>query len=249
MTDTKLSHEYYRPNATSDILFLCDHATNIVPDFIGDIGLPQADMERHIAWDPGALGVARALGDVFDATVISSRFSRLVIDPNRGADDPTLIMQLYDGSIIPGNAGISPSHAKARHQKLYAPYHQAIADKLDSMISNKQVPKIISLHSFTPKLQGKSPRPWEIGVLYAKDARMAEPLLRSLGKEKGLTIGDNQPYNGALKGDCMDQHGLRRDLPHVLIELRNDLITSKSGQSLWAERLVPHLRHAIEALD
>jgi len=252
------SYDSYRIDAPSDILFLCDHATNIVPPFVGDLGLPAEDMERHIAWDPGALGVAKVLADAFDASVISSRFSRLVIDPNRGADDPTLIMQLYDGSIIPGNAGISPQSARARRTRLYDPYHAAITQKLNAMEQAGQTPKIISLysftkiislHSFTPQLRNKPPRPWEIGILYAHDTRLAAPLLASLGDEKDLTIGDNQPYTGALQGDCMDQHGLSRNLPHVLIELRNDLIAGEQGQHHWAARLMPHLRQALGAID
>lgn len=206
-------------------------------------------MARHIAWDPGALGVAHALGDVFDACVISSRFSRLVIDPNRGADDPTLIMQLYDGSIIPGNAHLSKADAEARRTRLYAPYHAAIDARLDDMIAKGQAPKIISLHSFTPQLKGKPARPWEIGVLYAHDTRISAPLLASLGDEPDLTIGDNEPYTGALKGDCMDQHGLSRGLAHVLIEIRNDLISTQNEQARWAERLAPHIRAALAALD
>lgn len=248
MTNLNESFDCYRPEAASDILFLCDHATNLVPGFVGDLGLLPGDMERHIAWDPGALGVAKALADAFDASVISTRFSRLVIDPNRGADDPTLIMQLYDGSIIPGNAGISASDAETRRARLYAPYHAAITKQLDGMLARGQTPRIVSLHSFTPQLKGKPPRPWEIGVLYAHDTRLAEPLMASLNAESDLTIGDNQPYTGALKGDCMDQHGLSRSLPHALIELRNDLILDEKGQSIWAKRLVPHLRHALSAV-
>lgn len=249
MTNPSLSYECFTPDAPSDILFLVDHATNIVPGFIGDLGLPATDMERHIAWDPGAEGVAHGLAQNFEASVIASRFSRLVIDPNRGADDPTLIMQLYDGTIIPGNADISATATAERQKKLYDPYHSAIRNWIDARLAAGQMPKIVSLHSFTPQLKGKPKRPWEIGVLYAHDRRMADPLLTSLGEDVGLTIGDNQPYTGALTGDCMDQHGLSRGLPHILIEVRNDLITHANGQTLWADRLVPHLRRTFEALD
>jgi len=249
VTTPNLSHECFAPDAASDILFLCDHATNLVPDFVGDLGLTTQDMARHIAYDPGAEGVAHQLAKAFDASVIASRFSRLVIDPNRGADDPTLIMQLYDGTLIPGNARITHAEADARRTRLYDPYHGAIRHWIDTRMAAGQIPKIISLHSFTPQLKGKPRRPWEIGVLSAHDRRMADPLLASLGEDSALTIGDNQPYTGALTGDCMDQHGLQRGLPHILIEVRNDLITSASGQTLWADRLVPHLAHAIAALD
>lgn len=222
----------------------CDHASNRVPDWIngGDLGLPASDMARHIAWDVGAAGVARALGRHLSAPVIGSNFSRLVIDPNRGEDDPTLVMKLYDGSVIPANRHADAAEVERRLNALHRPYHQALAD----LLADRADPVPLSIHSFTPQLRGRAPRPWQIGVLYAHDARLADPLLARLRAEGDLCIGDNEPYAGALGGDAMDRHALQHDRPHVLIELRNDLIETEAGQDHWAARLAPLLEAALK---
>ncbi len=220
----------------------CDHATNTVPDFVagGELGLPAADMARHIAWDVGAMGVSRVLGRALDAPVIGSNFSRLVIDPNRGEDDPTLVMQLYDGTIIPANRHL-PQHAvNERLDRCYRPYHDAL-----TRLADRPGCVIASIHSFTPRLRGRAPRPWEIGILYASDDRLARPLIDLLRAEGDLTVGDNEPYNGALRGDAMDRHALSHGRPHVLIELRNDLIADEKGQTYWGNRLAPLLERAL----
>ncbi|MGV6840089.1 MAG: N-formylglutamate amidohydrolase [Planktomarina sp.] len=221
-----------------------DHARNTVPDFIcnGDLGLPAADMNRHIAYDPGAEGVALALGEILDSPVICSNFSRLVIDPNRGADDPTLIMQLYDGTIIPGNAQLTDTNRQMRKDKLYTPYHNALGDLMQS----REAPVLLAIHSFTPQLKGRDPRPWEIGILFAEDERMSAPLIKSL-QDEGLTVGVNEPYHGHLPGDSVDTHALRMGHHNTLIELRNDLIATPETQKEWAKRLAPHLMAALDA--
>ena len=144
-------------------LVTCDHASNRVPVEVcgGDLGISPADMARHIAWDVGAEGVARALGQALDSPVICSRFSRLVMDANRGVEDPTLVMQLYDGTIIPGNARISEVEVLLRVETLYRPYHDALA----RLAARAADTVIVAMHSFTPSLRGRAPRPWEVGVL------------------------------------------------------------------------------------
>jgi len=225
-------------------LITCDHATNVVPDQIagGTLGLPAADMNRHIAYDIGALGVAQALGRALDSPVIASNFSRLVIDPNRGADDPTLLMKLYDGTIIPANRHAGPDERARRMALCYRPYHDAYA-----ALAARDDVVIVSIHSFTPQLKGRPPRPWEIGVLYADDTRLAHPLLARLRDEPDLTVGDNEPYTGHLPGDAVDQHALQHDRLNVLIELRNDLIATPETQQNWADRLAPILETALAA--
>ncbi|MDG1340409.1 MAG: N-formylglutamate amidohydrolase [Paracoccaceae bacterium] len=222
-------------------LVTCDHATNTVPDFVngGDLGLPSEDMQRHIAWDVGALGVARALGAALDGPVVSSNFSRLVIDPNRGEDDPTLVMRLYDGTMIPANR--AADDIESRLKQCHRPYHAALED----IASGREDPVILSVHSFTPQLRGRAPRPWQIGVLYADDTRLALPLLARLRDEADLCVGDNEPYHGKLRGDAMDRHALQHGRAHVLIELRNDLIETEAGQLEWAARLAPILRDVL----
>ncbi|MEO0388638.1 MAG: N-formylglutamate amidohydrolase [Pseudomonadota bacterium] len=222
-------------------LILCDHASNRVPPEIGDLGLSAADMARHIAFDIGAADVARALGRALAAPVILSRFSRLVIDPNRGADDPTLVMKLYDGSIIPKNRLVTPDDIAGRQAAYYTPYHDAIATQITTMIAAGRVPHLLSLHSFTPQLRGRPQRPWHVGILWDRDDRLAGPLIARLRGDDGLVVGDNAPYSGQLQGDTMYQHGTARGLPHVLIELRNDLISTEGAAETWAARLAHHI--------
>ncbi len=223
-------------------LITCDHATNTVPPQVGggDLGLPRTDMERHIAYDVGAYGVARHLGELLDGPVIASNFSRLVIDPNRGEDDPTLLMKLYDGSVIPANREADAEERERRLELCYRPYHEAQA-----RLAALPHAIILSIHSFTRQLRGRPPRPWEVGVLYATDARLAHPLIRVLRENGDLTVGDNAPYSGHLPGDSIDKHALAQGRPNVLIELRNDLIADEAGQRHWAERLAPALERAL----
>ena len=225
-------------------LVTCDHATNTVPPFVGggSLGLSEADMTRHIAYDVGAKGLARGLGAALDAPVIESNFSRLVIDPNRGEDDPTLLMKLYDGTIIPANRHAGDEERELRLNRCYRPYHTALAE----LAARRDDTIIVSIHSFTPQLQGRPPRPWHVGVLYAADERLSRPLVARLHQEHDLCIGENQPYGGHLPGDAIARHAIAYQRPNVLIELRNDLIRADSDQAAWAKRLAPHLEEAAE---
>ncbi len=206
----------------------------------GGLGLGPADMARHIAYDVGAAGVALALGRHLDAPVIATDFSRLVIDPNRGEDDPTLLMRLYDGTVIPGNRHVGPVERERRLNLYHRPYHAA----LEALAARRDDTALVSVHSFTAQLAGHPPRPWEIGILYGGDTRLAAPLLTRLAAGGQWCVGANQPYGGHLPGDAMDRHGLSRGRPHVLIELRNDLIATAAAQADWAAALAPHLAAA-----
>ncbi|NJM81800.1 MAG: N-formylglutamate amidohydrolase [Tabrizicola sp.] len=229
-------------------LVTCDHASNHVPDWIGggSLGIADADMGRHIAWDVGAAGVARALGDLLDSPVLLSGFSRLVIDPNRGLDDPTLVMRLYDGTIIPANRHIGPPEVEERIDRLYRPYHDAYA----RLAARRDDTAILAVHSFTPRLNGRAPRPWQVGVLYShRDDRLSLPLIARLQAEPDLCIGDNEPYSGHLPGDAIDRHALATGRRNTLIEIRNDLIATAEAQRFWARRLAPILAEILEASD
>jgi predicted N-formylglutamate amidohydrolase len=230
----------YYEKYDGEFLILCDHASNFIPKRIndGDLGISKSDMNRHIAYDIGAAGLSKKLGKHLKSPVVLSNFSRLVIDPNRGEDDPTLIMQLYDGSIIQGNRNLSTNDKKTRLDLCYRPYHSEIK----RLIAAKYSKVLISIHSFTPKLKGGNMRPWHIGVLSASDRRVANPLLENLEGQKDIICGDNEPYSGSLIGDTMYQHALKNNRLHVLIEVRNDLINTIAGQSTWAARLVGALK-------
>jgi predicted N-formylglutamate amidohydrolase len=229
--------EVIRRDGEPALLLLCDHASNAIPPRYGTLGLSEADRARHIAYDIGARGITLALSDQFEAPAVLSTVSRLLIDPNRGEDDPTLIMRLYDGAVIPGNRALDAAGVAARIEAIYRPYHDAVDRAIDRALDEGKTPNIVSIHSFTPQLRGRSPRPWHVGVLWDEDDRIARPLLERLRAEDELVVGDNEPYSGRLKGDCMWRHGTCRGLPHVLIELRNDLIADAAGQAAWAALL------------
>ncbi len=220
-------------------LVTCDHATNRVPDELsGSLGISEADMARHIAYDVGAAGLARALGAALDSPVICSDFSRLVIDPNRGEEDPTLVMKLYDGTIIPANRYVDALETERRLNTLYRPYHAAYA----RLAARQPDTVIVAIHSFTPCLKGRMPRPWHVGVLYSHlDERLSKPLIARLQAEADLCVGDNEPYAGHLPGDAIDKHALQPGRHNTLIELRNDLIGTETQQQAWAQRLAPIL--------
>ncbi|MEL6476768.1 MAG: N-formylglutamate amidohydrolase [Pseudomonadota bacterium] len=225
-------------------ILLADHAANGVPEGL-DLGLPAEDMARHIAWDVGARGVTLELAARLQAPAVLSTYSRLVIDPNRGEDDPTLVMRLYDGSVIPGNRRVDQAEIARRVETLYRPYHAAITAEIDAALAAGLHPYLLSIHSFTQQLRGRAPRPWHIGLLWDRDRRLVDPLLAALAEDSDLCIGENEPYTGQLAGDCMWRHGTARGLPHVLIEIRNDLISAPEGQVAWAARLAPKIARAV----
>jgi predicted N-formylglutamate amidohydrolase len=243
------AYETVNANAAPNLIFVCDHASNALPPEYGSLGLAQDLFSRHIAYDIGAADVTRAMATAFNAPAILGTASRLLIDLNRGADDPTLVMKLSDGAIIPGNAKADANEVHARIDRFYRPYHNAIEAEIARAKAAGIKPTLISIHSFTPEWKGKK-RPWHVGVLWdRRDGRVAVPLLDELNKAGDLVVGDNQPYSGELEGDCMAQHALRHDLPHVLIEIRQDLIADANGAALWSNRLVPILRSALARLD
>lgn len=220
----------------SGILIVCDHASNAIPPEFGTLGLPEAELQRHIAYDIGAEGVTRGMAARLECPAVLSRYSRLLIDPNRGSDDPTLVMRVSDGAVIQGNRHLDAQSLQARIARFYAPYHNAIESAVDTFLAAGIVPVIVSMHSFTPVWKGK-PRPWHAGVLWDKDPRLAVPLITALAADPELVVGDNEPYSGVLRGDTMWQHATRRGLAHALIEVRQDLISTAEGQDAWSERL------------
>jgi len=230
-------------------IFVCDHASNALPPGYGSLGLGSEAFERHIAYDIGAADVTRLLAHAFAAPAVLGPYSRLLIDLNRGLDDPTLVMKLSDGAIIPGNANADGAEIAKRSTLYYQPYHDSIEAEIARVRAGGAAPVLISIHSFTPEWRGRK-RPWHIGILWSdKDPRLAQFMLTRLGRESDLTIGDNQPYSGELEGDCMDQHAVRYGFAHVLIELRQDLADTAAKAQQWAARLQPILQEALASLD
>lgn len=221
------------------VVLLADHAMNLLPSGYGGLGLPASAFSRHIAYDIGIEALTRSLSQMLAAPAVLCRFSRLLIDPNRGEDDPTLIMKISDGAIIPGNHPISDAEWNGRIERFHRPYHDAVAQTIAAVTAaSGRAPLVLSLHSFTPVWKNV-PRPWHAGVLWDGDDRVAAPLMAMLRAGGDLIVGDNEPYNGALKGDTMYRHCMVPGVPHALLEIRQDLISDDAGIAEWAGRLAP----------
>ncbi|MGD0864866.1 MAG: DUF1244 domain-containing protein [Rhizomicrobium sp.] len=228
------------------VMFFCDHAANAIPGAYGSLGLSSESLRTHIAYDIGARFVADELAAAYRAPCVLARWSRILIDLNRGADDPTLIMKLSDGRIVPGNRDVDARETQIRIDRFHAPYHAAIAGEIARAREQGIVPTLISMHSFTPVWKSAK-RPWEVGVLWDRDDRLAKPLMAALARG-GFVVGDNEPYSGELEGDSLFVHGTMNGLPHVLIEIRQDLIATENDARRFAARLRPILDEAISAM-
>lgn len=228
-------------SADSGLVILCDHAGNAFPEGYGTLGLPPEELERHIAYDIGSAAVTRMMSEALGVPAVTTRFSRLLIDCNRGLDDPTLVMRLSDGAIIPGNRHLDAAERDRRVAHYYEPYHDAVDRVVNRCTACGRPPLLLSIHSFTHTWKGV-PRPWHVGILWDRDDRVSVPLLARLREDAALSVGDNEPYSGQLAGDCLWQHGTRRGLAHALVEIRQDLIGGEAGQREWAGRLAHIMR-------
>lgn len=225
------------------IVLLCDHARNWLPSEYGSLGLPDSEFERHIAYDIGAADLTLALAERLGIPAVMSRFSRLLVDPNRGMDDPTVIMKLSDGTVIPGNHPITPEESSRRIVRYHAPYHNAVSGAVKRAMESGSPPMVFSIHTFTPAWKGV-PRQWHAGLLWDADPRLTDFMIDGLSRETGLIVGNNEPYVGALKNDTMYVHATRQGLPHTLLEVRNDLISDAAGVEEWTNRIAPLLEEA-----
>jgi predicted N-formylglutamate amidohydrolase len=238
-----------RENGGSPFVIACDHAGNAIPRQLATLGLRTELLAEHIAWDIGAAGVARQLSRLLDAPVVSQTYSRLVVDCNRPPDAPDFIPIVSDGVEVPGNRDLSPSQRQARLEAIFDPYHQRLADLLDGRKAAGKPAVLVAVHSFTPALGGVA-RPWHIGILYNRDARLASLLISELHAYADLCVGDNQPYFVSDQTDyTLPVHGEARGIPHVETEIRQDLIVSDSSQEGWARRLAGWLSRCVEKLD
>ena len=227
----------YNPNGSSPFVLVADHAGQQIPSQLGDLGLPQVELDRHIGWDIGIAGVTEQLAGLLDAFAILQTYSRLVIDCNRPLDSASSIVGSSDGILVPGNQGLQEHQRTARALEIFAPYHGRITQELDQRSVQPQAPVLIAMHSFTPVFAGET-RPWHVGVLYHRDTRLAHALLAALKEEPDLVVGDNQPYSISDGSDfAVPVHGEQRGLLHVELEIRQDLIADAQGQARWAQRL------------
>jgi predicted N-formylglutamate amidohydrolase len=227
------------PEGSSPYVLVCDHASNFVPPPYGTLGLEPADLERHIAWDPGALPVARRMAAALDATLIESCVSRLVIDCNRALHAPDLILEVSvsERIVVPANQQLSADEREARIALSWRPFHDAIETIVGSRLARGHDTALVSVHSFTPVFRGRE-RPWQIGIVHDEDVRLSHPFVAALERVGGLTVGDNQPYSPADGVYyTLERHARSRGLASVMIEIRNDEIRDDKGQSLWAGRL------------
>jgi predicted N-formylglutamate amidohydrolase len=222
------------------LILVCDHASNALPPEYGLLGLGYDQFQRHIAYDIGARNVTLGLAGRLGVPAVMSTYSRLLIDPNRGEDDPTVVMKLSDGAIIRGNHPMDEKELQKRLERYHRPYHRAIDQAIDRGLASGTVPALFSVHSFTDRWRDVA-RIWEVAVLWDSDARFTRPLLEELRGAGDLIVGDNEPYDGALRNDTMFRHGTARGLAHTLIEIRQDLIRDISGADKWASRLAPML--------
>jgi predicted N-formylglutamate amidohydrolase len=233
-----------RPKGRSDFLLTADHAGRAIPRRLGTLGLPDSELARHIAWDIGIGGVTERLSEALDAAAVLQNYSRLVIDCNRQPGLDSSIPTLSELTAIPGNEGLSAAEREARRQEIFLPYHECIEELLEQRHAAGRRIVLVAMHSFTPVFKGIA-RAVEVGILYNRDTWLAHIMLDLLRREGDLNVGDNQPYAvGDLSDYTVPVHGEGRGLPHVEIEIRQDLIAEPAGQAAWAARLARLLPEA-----
>ncbi len=221
----------------SPIVIICDHASNFIPEQFGALGLGKRELESHIAWDPGALPVARRLAKALDATLVESRLSRLLIDCNRPLDAPDLICPVSETTAVPGNADLSLEARQDRVALSWQPFHEAVEQLVKDRLLQDRETRLVSIHSFTPVYKGVE-RPWHIGILHDEDRSIADPLIAALKSSGGIVVGDNEPYSPADRVYfTLERHGRSRGLSCAMIEIRNDELGDEAGQRKWADLL------------
>jgi len=236
----------YNENGSAKVLLVADHASPYFPAAMNQLGVADWVLERHVAWDIGSDLLTRYLADLLDAPAILAGFSRLIIDPNRQLDDPTAFIEVSDGIAIPGNQGLSEEQKALRIQSFFRPYHDAISARLGTFLAGGIVPALISVHTCTPVF-AQVVRPWHIGIMWDKDSRLARPVMDYLGQLDGVCFGDNEPYSGRHAHDfTIDHHAEPGGLPHLGIEVRQDLVRESEGARKWAGILAAALKAPLE---
>lgn len=240
------AYELFNGAGRANCLLVCDHASRDIPEHLGTLGVSEPDTWEHIAWDIGAGELTRQLALQLEAPAILCSWSRLVIDCNRRLDHPDAFITVSDGIPVPANARLAEADRRWRIKTIFEPYHAAIAARLDAMAAGGSPPALVSVHSFTPLL-GEQARPWHAGVLWDQDGRLALPLLEQLRSVEGLHVGDNEPYSGRHPTDyTVHVHGVRRHIPHVALEVRQDLLATAEGIEYWTRLLTRALVITLE---
>ena len=225
------------PLGRAKVLLVCDHASRAVPQALAGLGLADSDLAKHVGWDIGAAALTHELSRRWDAPAVLSGYSRLVVDCNRVLGEPTSMPAVSDGIRVPANEEIPAAQAAARAEECYWPYHAAVAAALDRFAAAGVAPAVVSMHSFTPRMNGVE-RPWEVGVLWDQDPRLPLPLIANLARLHGLTVGDNEPYSARdPHGFTLRHHVIPRGLPNVLLEMRQDEVGSDAGVLRYADYL------------
>jgi len=242
--------EIVNPNGQGRVVLICEHGGRLLPRSLGDLGLPAQAFDRHIAWDIGAAGVARAMSDMLDAPLLVQRYSRLVIDCNRSLHAPDLIPEVADGTPVPGNSALSAGQRRARHDAILVPYHDAVARVLDTR-PDPQNTIILMIHSFTPRLQSRGEaRQMHLGFLFNRDPRLGRAMADAARADNpGLIVAENAPYQCSdLTDYAVPVHAEPRGLLHTLVEIRNDQIATPDAQMAWARILTRALERALNTL-
>ena len=220
---------------------VCEHASNVLPRSLGTLGLSESDCWRHIAWDPSAAAMAEVIVDAHGSDLVVQRYSRLVVDCNRASDLPDAIPERSEDTPIPGNVGLSPAARDSRIEAVWMPFHAAVEGLLTRRLAARRPTALVTIHTFTPVYRGVS-RPWHAGIISTGERSFADAVLSALRRDKSLVVGDNEPYSPKDNVDyTIRRHGADRGLPNVMIEVRNDLVATASGQREWADRLASAL--------
>lgn len=244
--DEPAAFEVVRGGADRRLIVACDHAGRTIPRSLGTLGLEEQYLDDHIAWDIGAAEVARILCRRLGGVAVLGNYSRLVIDLNRQLDDATAIPAISDGVLIPGNLNLGELQRTQRIRELFMPYHEALHREIMSMTSADYAPAMVNIHSFTPRQHGLD-RPWDVGVLWDADARLALPLMARLRSSGDMLVGDNEPYSGRHPADfTADHHAERLGLACAGVEIRQDLVAGPGGQATWADRLARALEAVLD---
>jgi predicted N-formylglutamate amidohydrolase len=232
LADRRAAAAVYNRDGKGPFVIVCDHASNFVPSEFGGLGLKAADLLRHIAWDPGALGVSRAMSRIMDAPLVCGAVSRLIIDCNRPLDAPDLIAQISEATPIPGNAGLSALQRDTRIRQYYDPFHGEVEAAVGRQ-ARGETPGVIAVHSFNPTYNGVS-RPWEIGIIHDDGDAWAHGIVERLRALGGFNVGVNEPYSPKHRVYyTLERHARSRGLPAVMIEIRNDEIADQKSQQRW----------------